>query len=358
MQSHLRWKTLTTKLRGLTPEDTSWVTEVDNDAETARYLVSIFPVTEHELKEAIKKELEEGKTKCLVAELDNEPAGYVGVEPSTGRSRHVAWIGIFVRRKHWSKGVGNALMQGAIGLAKDLGCRKLMLGAMKGNERATNLYKKSGFQEEGYEREHTYIDGSWRDNVIMGLEIAACQPRIDNLPSASSNTREDHTQIHDAGLSIRQLMDHDLDQLHRLQNCVESTKSSKRVPPTPKEKTKQWYEELKVDQGKLCLACFENDNLLGYLRFMAQYLPFPNLLFEEMIVDLNAKPEATAEALVSAIKDFKERYGYHRIFAYVPQTSLQILKALESHGFINDGAMRNYYFINEHYVDVAIYGYP
>ena len=58
-------------------------------------------------------------------------------------------------------------------------------------------------------------------------------------------------------LRVRQLMDDDLDELNRLQNCPESTKSSSRIPPIPKEKTKQWYESLNVDRGKFCLACFE-----------------------------------------------------------------------------------------------------
>ena len=59
-----------------------------------------------------------------------------------------------------------------------------------------------------------------------------------------------------------------------------------------------------------------------------------------------------------AIKEFKERYGYHRIFAYTPQTSSAIIGALKNHGFKNTGAMKCYYFIDGYYVDAALFGYP
>lgn len=349
----------TIKFRGLLAEDAIWATEISNDAEAAKYLLSIHPQTEHEIKEAVKKQLEDAKEKCLIAELDGEPAGSVIVSPSDGRSRHIAWIGISVRRKHWGRGVGSALMKEAIKLGKDLGCRKLVLGVIEGNERALRLYKKSGFKVEGSESEHTYIDGSWRENYMMGLELAPCKPRKTTQPTLHSKRNESvSSKKHDARTVVRHLMDRDLDELHRLQNCQESTKSSKRVPPTTKEKTKEWYEGLKGSEGKYCLACFKNTRLLGYLRFTAQPQPFPNLLFEETIVDCNQKPQETANALVSAIKSFRERYGYHKIFAYVPQTSSSIVNALENHSFNNTGVMKNYYFFDEHYVDMMIYSCP
>ena len=158
--------------------------------------------------------------------------------------------------------------------------------------------------------------------------------------------------------ALRQAVNRDLDELHRLQNCNESTKSTYLLPPITKEETKKWYEKLNSEKGKYCLVCSKGDKLLGYLYFRAAHLPFPNLKFEEILADMNQKPDKTAEALVEAIKDFKERYGYRKIFAYASETSMPIKNALGSRGFKKKGAMKDYYFIDGCYVNVGVYVYP
>lgn len=79
--------------------------------------------------------------------------------------------------------------------------------------------------------------------------------------------------------------------------------------------------------------------------------------FEEIIVDGNQKPYETAAALVAAIKKFRERYWYHRIFASAPETNDPIISALENQGFKKTGVMKNHYFIDGYYVNAAVYGY-
>jgi len=344
------------KFRDILIEDATWITEAENDPEAAKYWEP-FPRTEHELREKIKM-LEEAGEKTIVAELDCEPVGHVNVGPEPGRCRHVAEIGIFVRRECWGRGVGSALMEEGIKLAKQLGCRKLMLNTTEGNERAIGLYKKFGFEIEAYMSDYVYVDGSWKEEYIMGLELAPCEPKISQ--SMLQQTRETYGYMKPTkrNINVRQLTDRDLDEVWRLQNCPDSTKSSCRVPPVPKEETRRWYEELRSREGKHCLACFEGEELLGYLRFGAGYLPSPNLKFEEIIVDVTRGHREVADALIEAIKGFKERYGYRRIFAHTPQTSRAIVEALERHRFKNTGAMKCFTFIDGYYVDVAVHGYP
>lgn len=336
------------------------MTEFLNDAEAIRYW-DVFPITEHEIKESIKKRLEEARRsswKTIVAELDDEAMGWVSVDPETGRCRHVAELGILVGRKHWGRGVGSALMEEAIKLSKQLGCRKLVLDTTEGNERAIRLYKKLGFEIEAYKSEYTYIDGIWRKEYFMGLELAPCEPRISKSMLLPSREPTGFIESPEQDVGVRQLMDSDLDEIYRLQNCPESAKSSTKVPPITIEETKRWYERLKSREGKHCSACFEGSQLLGYLQFRAGLLPSPNLNFEEIIVDVSRRPLETAETLISAVKGFKERYGYRRIFLFIPQTSTAIVKALEEQGFTSTGALKNYYFIDEHYVDAMLYEYP
>lgn len=347
------------KFRSLLVEDVGWLTEAANDPYVAKYSLSIYPRTEHEITDYLKMALEEEKEKHIVAELDGEPAGFVSVYPQDGRSKHVAWVGIEVRRKHWGKGVGTALMEEAIRLAKELGCRKLILGVFEGNERAARLYQKFGFKNEAYEEETVYIDGSWRKSYILGLELAPCKPKIKlSKISQPLRTKEWFKENLYADIIVRHLMDKDLEEIHRIQNCPDSTKSCSKIPPITKEETKRWYETIKSKEGKYCIACFKDNKILGYLQFRASILPFANLKFEEIIVDLNRKPETAADALVTGIKEFRERYGYHKVFAYIPQTSSAIITALINHGFKNTGAMKCYYFIDGHFVDGLIFGYP
>lgn len=345
------------KFRNLLIDDASWIAEAENDEEAAKFWEA-FPRTEHEFKQQIEKVLKEGREKTIVAELNGEPVGIVDVGPETGRCRHAAELGIFVRREHWGKGVGSALMKKAIKLAKELGLRKLVLNTTEGNERAIRLYKKFGFEIEAYKSGYVYVDGSWRKEYIMGLELASCEPKISKSTLVESREPFRFAKHTEQNINVRQLMDCDLDEVNKLQNCAESTKSSNKVPPILKEETNRWYEELNSREGKYCLACFKDGQLLGYLRFRADRHPSPNLQFEEIIVDVNKKPREASNALVKAIKDFKERYGYRKIFAAIPQTSTAIIDSLKRHGFKNSGAIKCYYFVDDHYVDVEVYGYP
>jgi len=350
------------KFRCLLLSDAEWLTENANDAEAAKYAVSVFPVASHEIEEWLKKDLEEKSIRYIIAELDGEPAGFVRLwsRPEFRRDRHVAWLGIAVRRKYWRRGVGTGLMKEAIRLAKESGFRKLMLGTIEGNERAIPLYKKFGFRTEAYEDEEVYIDGSWRKGFMMGLELAPCEPKLASLIQS-------HTQIpskktsktsKQRSLSVRQVMVSDSDELHRLQNCPDSTKSTYRLPPIMKEETKKWLEKLRSEEGEYCFVCSRGKELLGYLQFRADRLPFPCLRLEEILVDAKRELGKTAESLISAIKSFKERYGYRRIFAYVPEISTDLTEAFEKQGFRKTGALKDNRFTDGQYVNVAVYSFP
>ena len=346
------------KFRSLSIEDSSWVTESWNDPEVAKYFMA-YPRTEHDVKEEwIRKVVEEALEKTIVAELNGEPAGSVSVEPEKGRCRHVAWLGIFVRRKHWGKGVGSALMAKAIELAKGLGCRKLTLATTEGNERAIRLYKKFGFNIEAYKSEDTYVNGLWKKEYFMSLELAPCEPKFNGAGFPQSDEGSQFTNSNKQDSKVRQLMDADLDELWRLQNCPESTKSSVKIPPITRKETQRWYERIRVKEGRFCYACFKSSQLLGYVQFRTGFLDAPNVYIEEITVDVNRRPLETADILISAVKNFRERYGYRRIFTFIPQTSTIITKTLEKQGFKKTGALRNYYFIDGCYVDAEFYEYP
>jgi RimJ/RimL family protein N-acetyltransferase len=218
------------KFRSLMTGGVGWLTKLENSPEVAKYAIYVYPLTEHEIEESLKKDLETDKIKHIVADWDGEPAGVLSLcfMGEGRRDRHVAWLGLTVRREHLGKGVSEGLIKEAIKLAKESACRRLMLGTTVGNERAIRLYTKLGFKNEAYEDEEVYVDGAWRRNLIMGLELAPCEPKLGTSslhpkPSANSSGKD---------IQVRQLMNHDVDELNRLQNCPESVKSSHRIPPT------------------------------------------------------------------------------------------------------------------------------
>lgn len=203
--------------RCLLASDVDWLTESANDPEVAKYSISVYPISEHEVSEWVKKDLEESSSKYIVAELDGKPAGELSLwlRSGAGKDRHIAWLGIAVRRRFWGKGVGAGLINEAIDLSRKSGCKRLMLGTIEGNERAIRLYGKFGFRTEAYEPKEVYIDGSWRNSFIMGLELDPCEPKIAQTP-VSKAKRSQASKRKNA--NVRQAMTHDLDELHRLQN--------------------------------------------------------------------------------------------------------------------------------------------
>lgn len=47
------------KFRCLLSSDACWLTEMGNDPEAAKYAISIYPRTEHETEDSVKRELDD-----------------------------------------------------------------------------------------------------------------------------------------------------------------------------------------------------------------------------------------------------------------------------------------------------------
>jgi ribosomal protein S18 acetylase RimI-like enzyme len=88
-------------------------------------------------------------------------------------SRHgFGEIGMLVDRDWRGRGVGSALMQAAIGLARQRGLHKLSLEVFAHNAGAIALYRKCGFVEEGRRAaQYRRASGELWDAIIMGLAL-------------------------------------------------------------------------------------------------------------------------------------------------------------------------------------------
>ena len=105
----------------------------------------------------------------IVADADGQIIGMIHVAVS----RHgFGELGMLVDREWRGHGVGSALLQAAIGWARDHGLHKLSLEVFTHNAAAIALYRSSGFVEEGRRVEHyRRASGELWDSIVMGLVL-------------------------------------------------------------------------------------------------------------------------------------------------------------------------------------------
>lgn len=113
--------------------------------------------------------ISEGKL-FIVAEVENNIAGYLQFENGIFKKiSHAGMLQIFLHRDFRESGIGTAMLKVLIDWAeKNPLIEKLTLSVFSNNERAINLYKKSGFKEEGRcPEDMKFSDGTYVDSVLM-----------------------------------------------------------------------------------------------------------------------------------------------------------------------------------------------
>ncbi len=80
---------------------------------------------------------------------------------------NVVDLSVYVERGWRGRGVGRALLQHLLPLARTLGYHKMVLATFPFNEAGVALYQKVGFRPVGVYREQGRLDGRWVDVLIM-----------------------------------------------------------------------------------------------------------------------------------------------------------------------------------------------
>jgi RimJ/RimL family protein N-acetyltransferase len=109
----------------------------------------------------------------LVADLEGEIAGRLSIardlHPS---SPHVADLGLMVAASHRRRGIGTALLIHAEEWAREGGVTKLELHVFPHNVAALALYRKLGYEREGYRSRHyRRPDGGVVDAILMAKHL-------------------------------------------------------------------------------------------------------------------------------------------------------------------------------------------
>lgn len=159
-------------LRLMTYEDTEKIVEWRNsDSVRKRFIYQgLFTKESHE--NWIKTMVETGKVvQMIICETGTDkPVGSVYVR-DIDRVHNKAEYGIFIGEKDArSKGYGTAAARLMVQYCfEELSLHRLFLRVYAENGRAIRSYEKAGFVKEAHLRDDVYIDGEYKDIVLMGI---------------------------------------------------------------------------------------------------------------------------------------------------------------------------------------------
>lgn len=118
----------------------------------------------------IKTDLDSPRNIFLVAVTNNRIVGFSRCEGTNlKRLFHKVEFGVCVLKEFWGYGIGKNLLKESISWADLVGIKKMTLNVLETNEKATELYKKHGFEVEGIlKHDKLLADGKYYNTIIMG----------------------------------------------------------------------------------------------------------------------------------------------------------------------------------------------
>ena len=126
-------------------------------------------MTQEDERRFIRRQNESASDVMLLAFYDGEFAGnasLMGMGPS--RYRHRAGVAIALFQAYTGLGIGRAMIEALLAIAKECGIEQVELEVVADNERAIALYKKLGFEVYGtMPRNMKYRDGTYADVYWM-----------------------------------------------------------------------------------------------------------------------------------------------------------------------------------------------
>jgi RimJ/RimL family protein N-acetyltransferase len=138
-------------------------------AEEGRWIAGEAPVDKIERRARFESSIHRDDAQFFVAEDDGRIIGELGIDVA---GYGVADFGMMVASDARGRGVGSALLSAAVDWARAAGAHKIALQAWPHNEAAIALYRKFGFEREGYLRRHyRRRNGEVWDAVVMGLVL-------------------------------------------------------------------------------------------------------------------------------------------------------------------------------------------
>lgn len=129
------------------------------------------PISLASWEKDFEKHLEDRNYHQFVIEADGKPIGSMVLRGDANPRSGTGRFGIGIHDPEYvGRGYGRDALETFLDWAfRMMGFRRLKLQTLATNERALRLYEACGFQREGLLREDEYVDGAYRDIVVMGL---------------------------------------------------------------------------------------------------------------------------------------------------------------------------------------------
>ena len=128
-----------------------------------------FNKTADDQKQWIRRILQNGREKILIAEVDGKMAGWLVFQsPNRLRLNHTGSFGMMVEKEYRNMQIGRKLLEALLIWAENhLEIEKVCLGVLSTNERAIHLYRSLGFVEEGRKVDEVKIGERYVDDILM-----------------------------------------------------------------------------------------------------------------------------------------------------------------------------------------------
>ena len=159
-------------IREAVPDDAekmiSYLNQVGGESDNLMHGKNEFNVPIEGVKRKLAMSKDSENSVVLIA-LDNDQiiarAELVGYYPA--RIRHRAIFSISVKKEYWNQGIGTEMIEKIFEQAKNMKIRIIELEAITDNERGIHLYHKMGFADIGIYKDYFYVNGMFKDAVVM-----------------------------------------------------------------------------------------------------------------------------------------------------------------------------------------------
>jgi len=163
------------RLRSFELSDLDAIMEHWNDLETRHNTGRATPDSRQDREDFIRNSWKlrmEGKGYIFAIEVKKtkEFLGHGSIYVLRNRARS-ADLGIFIYNKNnWDRGYGTDAMKILLEFGFNyINLHRIELGVYPNNKRAIYVYEKLGFKEVGRKRENRFMNGKYRDEIIMDI---------------------------------------------------------------------------------------------------------------------------------------------------------------------------------------------
>jgi len=150
-----------------------YLNQVGGESDNLLFGKDEFYMTVEQEKEFIRKLRQNPNSIMILGLIDNSivSVSQIGCL-SKKRIAHNCELAISVRKQHWNKGIGSAVMEELIRFAKNHDrIKNVHLGVRASNSRAIGLYEKFGFVKVGVHKDYFNINGTYDDLILMDLNL-------------------------------------------------------------------------------------------------------------------------------------------------------------------------------------------